>query len=84
LRFVSLSLRRTLSTPRATRFARLDLGLFTKSSKRTAFYESINICSYESIPYSVNLTRWERHLAAIENPAAELDIVAGSYSHFKN
>jgi hypothetical protein len=33
LRFVSLSLRRTESTPRATRFARLDLGPFTKSSE---------------------------------------------------
>jgi hypothetical protein len=41
LRFISLSLRRTVSTPRATRFARLDLGLFTKSSKRMTFYESI-------------------------------------------
>jgi hypothetical protein len=41
LRFISPSLRRTESTPRATRFARLDLGLFTKSSKRMTLYESI-------------------------------------------
>jgi hypothetical protein len=39
LRFISLPLRRTASTPRDTRFARLDLGLFAKSSKRVAFYE---------------------------------------------
>jgi hypothetical protein len=32
LRFISPALRRTASTPRATRFARLDLGPFTKSS----------------------------------------------------
>jgi hypothetical protein len=42
LRFISLSLRRTVSTPRATRFARLDLGLFTKSSKWMTYYEPIN------------------------------------------
>jgi hypothetical protein len=86
LRFISLSLRRTSSTPRATRFARLDLGLFTKSSKRMTFYESINICSFELIPYSVNLTRWERHLAAIENPAAALGIswLEATPTHFKN
>jgi TRAP-type transport system periplasmic protein len=41
LRFISLSLRYTASTPRATRFARLALGLLTKSSKRMTFYESI-------------------------------------------
>jgi hypothetical protein len=33
LRFISLSLRRTISTPRDTRFARLELGLFAKSSQ---------------------------------------------------
>jgi hypothetical protein len=43
LRFISLPLRRTVSTPRDTRFARLDLGLFTKSSIRMTFYEFINI-----------------------------------------
>jgi membrane-bound serine protease (ClpP class) len=32
LRFISLSLRRTASTPRGTKFARLDLELFTKPS----------------------------------------------------
>jgi hypothetical protein len=37
LRFISLSLRRTLSTPHSTRFARLELGLFTKSSHRMSF-----------------------------------------------
>jgi hypothetical protein len=41
LRFISLSLRRTESTPRATRFTRLDLGILTKSSKWMTFYESI-------------------------------------------
>jgi hypothetical protein len=42
LRFSALSLRRTLSTPHATRFARLELGLFTKPSLRMTFYELIN------------------------------------------
>jgi hypothetical protein len=36
-----LSLRRTKSTPHDTRFARLELGLFTKSSQRVTFYEFI-------------------------------------------
>ena len=43
LRFISLSLRRTSSTPRATRFARLELGLFTKSSIRMTSRETINL-----------------------------------------
>jgi hypothetical protein len=43
LRFISLSLRRTASTPRDARFARLDLGLFTKSSIRITFYEAFTI-----------------------------------------
>jgi hypothetical protein len=42
LRFSALSLRRTGSTPHATRFARLELGLFTKPSIRMTFYEFIN------------------------------------------
>jgi len=42
LRFSALSLRRTGSTPHATRFARLELGLFTTPSIRVAFYEFIN------------------------------------------
>jgi hypothetical protein len=33
LRFISRSLRRISSTPRAARFARLDLGPFTRPSK---------------------------------------------------
>jgi hypothetical protein len=41
LRFISLPLRRTACTPRDTRFARLDLGLFTKPSIRVTFYEFI-------------------------------------------
>jgi hypothetical protein len=43
LRLISLPLRRTVSTPRGTRFARLDLGLFTKPSIRMTFYEFIMI-----------------------------------------
>jgi hypothetical protein len=31
----------TASTPRTTRFSRLDLGLFTKSSMQMTFYEPI-------------------------------------------
>jgi hypothetical protein len=41
LRFISLPLRRTASTPRDTRFARLDLDLFTKSSIRMTYCEFI-------------------------------------------
>jgi hypothetical protein len=43
LRFIALALRRTVITPRATRFACLDLGLFTKSSTRMTFYEIIMV-----------------------------------------
>jgi len=43
LRFIALSLRRTGSTPHSTRFARLELGLFTKPSIRMTFYEFIKI-----------------------------------------
>jgi hypothetical protein len=43
LRFIALPLRRTASAPCGTRFARLDLGLFTKSSIRMTFYEAIPI-----------------------------------------
>jgi len=45
LRFISSAsggLRRTVSTPRDARFARLELGLFTKSSAWMTFYEFIN------------------------------------------
>jgi hypothetical protein len=42
LRFSALSLRRTVSTPHSTRFARLELGLFTKPSTRMTSYEFIN------------------------------------------
>jgi hypothetical protein len=38
LRFISLSLRRTMSTPHSAGFARLDLVLFTKSSEPMTFY----------------------------------------------
>jgi len=38
LRFISLSLPRTVSTPHSTRFARLELGLFTKPSIRMTFF----------------------------------------------
>jgi hypothetical protein len=40
LRLIALPLRRTAGTPRGTRFARLDLGLFSKSSKPMAFRRS--------------------------------------------
>jgi hypothetical protein len=42
LRFIALSLRRTGSTPHSARFARLELGLFTKPSIRMPSYEFIN------------------------------------------
>jgi hypothetical protein len=41
LRFISLSLRRTTSTPRDTRFARLEFGTFYKVVCKPTFYESI-------------------------------------------
>jgi hypothetical protein len=42
LRLSALSLRRTGSTPHSTRFARLELGLFTKPSLRMTFNGFIN------------------------------------------
>jgi hypothetical protein len=42
LRFIPQSLRRTLSTPHSAGFARLELGLFTKSSLWMLFYEFID------------------------------------------
>jgi hypothetical protein len=41
LRFIALPLRRTVTNPNDRRFARLDLGLFTKSSIRMNYYEFI-------------------------------------------
>jgi hypothetical protein len=43
LRFISLPLRRTVSTPRAAKFARLDLGLFTKPSKQMTYFRAIKL-----------------------------------------
>ncbi len=43
LRFISLSLRRTGSTPRDTRFARLELGAFYFAIGFKTFHEFINI-----------------------------------------
>jgi hypothetical protein len=42
LRFISLSLRRTTSTPRDTRLARLEFGAFYKVVCKSSFYEHIN------------------------------------------
>jgi hypothetical protein len=41
LRFISLSLRRTISTPHDTRFARLEFGTYYKVVCKVAFYEPI-------------------------------------------
>jgi len=41
LRFISLSLRRTPSTPRDTKFARLELELFTLPCSLATFYDFI-------------------------------------------
>ena len=41
LRFISLSLRRTSSTPRDARFARLELGAFYFAIDSKTFYEFI-------------------------------------------
>jgi len=61
LRFSALSLRRTGSTPHSTRFARLELGLFTKPSLRITFYEYIK---YGSAPVAFDVealgNRWYR------------------------
>ncbi len=43
LPFISQSLRRTVSTPRDTRFARLELGAFSFAIGFEAFYEFINL-----------------------------------------
>jgi hypothetical protein len=43
LRFISLSLRRTISTPRDTRLARLEFGTFYKVVCKSTFYERINV-----------------------------------------
>jgi hypothetical protein len=45
LRFSALSLRRTGSTPHATRFARLELGLFTKPSIVKPLLYSIHVAA---------------------------------------
>jgi hypothetical protein len=42
-----LSLRRTKSTPRDTRFARLELGLLTTSSQRVTFYMFIIFLTFD-------------------------------------
>jgi hypothetical protein len=39
LRFIALSLRRTIRTPRDTRFARLEFGTFYKAVFKLTFYE---------------------------------------------
>jgi hypothetical protein len=44
LRFIPLSLRRTLSTPHSAGFARLELGLSAKPSIVMTFYESTKMC----------------------------------------
>jgi hypothetical protein len=43
LRFIALSLRRTISTPRDTRFARLEFGTFYKVVCKSVFYKPIKI-----------------------------------------
>jgi hypothetical protein len=41
LRFISLSLRRTITAPHDTRFARLEFGIYYKVVCKSAFYEPI-------------------------------------------
>jgi hypothetical protein len=41
LRFISLSLRRTITTPHDTRFARLEFETYYKAVCKSAFYEPI-------------------------------------------
>jgi hypothetical protein len=43
LRFISLSLRRTLSTPHDTKFARLEFGAFYFAIAILTFYEIVKI-----------------------------------------
>ncbi|MDO8944271.1 MAG: hypothetical protein Q7U75_13915, partial [Desulfobacterales bacterium] len=62
LRFISLSLRRTASTPHSTGFARLELGLFTKPSVVMTFYESIKIDGFQRSSF---WHVWERDLSAM-------------------
>jgi len=54
LRFFPQLLRRTVSTPHSAGFARLELGLFTKSSPWITFYEFINhdiTHPYSAVPH---------------------------------
>ena len=51
LRFVALPLRRTASTPRDTRFARLDLGLSTKSIDADDFLRVHQRCQVSALDY---------------------------------
>jgi len=48
LRFISLSLRRTIRTPRDTRLARLEFGTFYKVVCKSTFYEPLNFSHFLS------------------------------------
>jgi hypothetical protein len=54
LRFIPLSLRRTARTPHSTGFARLELGLFTKPSGMTTFYEFIKVWFVRDVLHTTN------------------------------
>jgi hypothetical protein len=53
LRFISLSLRRTISTPRDTRLARLEFGTYYKVVCKSTFCELINCTA--SLNLSLNI-----------------------------
>jgi hypothetical protein len=48
LRFISLSLRRTISTPHDTRFARLEFGTYYKVVCKLTFFETIMIAIHHT------------------------------------
>ncbi len=54
LRFISLSLRRTLSTPHDTKFARLEFGAFYFAIAILTFYKIVKVW------FPANQTVWER------------------------
>ena len=81
------SLRRTLSTPHSSRFARLDLELFTKPSEFRLFYEWIK--NNQMPKFSLKLTTYYIFLFfLIQTPAmaegTALDALPGTITKVKN
>ena len=65
LRFISLSLRRTMSTPRDTRLARLEFGTFYKVVCKSAFYDPIKIAGGA---LAIGIAVMSKYLSAVAAP----------------